>query len=146
VHATVAGVLLALTIPARCRIESVEFSSFARKALTEFERYGSDENDVMTNPRRHAVIHGLEEACEQVHTPLLRMEHGLHPWVSYLIMPVFALANAGVPLGQGAVTALTSSVGLGVLFGLVLGKQVGVTLATWAAVKGGVGRLPAETT
>ena len=146
VHATLAGVLLALTVPARCRIESVEFSSFTRQALTEFERYGSDENDVMTNPRRQAVIHGLEAACEQVHTPLLRMEHHLHPWVSYLIMPLFALANAGVSLGQGAVAALTSSVGLGVLFGLVIGKQVGVMLATWGAVKAGVGRLPAETT
>ncbi|UCG31633.1 MAG: Na+/H+ antiporter NhaA [Phycisphaerales bacterium] len=146
VHATVAGVVLALTIPARCRIRGVQFATFAKRALTDFENAGADENDIMTNPRRQAVIHGLEEACEQVHTPLLRMEHGLHPWVSYLIMPVFALANAGVSLGQGAAAAVTSSVGLGVLFGLLIGKQIGVTLATWAAVKGGVGQLPAETT
>jgi len=146
VHATVAGVVLAFTIPSRCRIQGAAFVSRARSALEVFERSGGNETEVSTEPARQSAVHALERACEQVETPLGRMEHALHPWVTYLIMPVFALANAGVTLGQGAAGALTSSVGLGVMFGLIIGKQVGVTTVTWLAVTGRVGPLPAETT
>ena len=146
VHATVAGVILAFTIPSRCRIKGGTFVAFARTALDEFERGGGNEDDIITDPARQSAVHALEQACEHVETPLRRMEHALHPWVSYFIMPIFALANAGVSLGQGVGAALTSSVGLGVMFGLVIGKQVGVMALTWAAVKGRIGQLPAMTT
>jgi NhaA family Na+:H+ antiporter len=146
VHATIAGVVVAFTIPSRCRIKGARFVSFARTALDEFERGSGNEDDIMTNPTRQSAVHALEAACKHVETPLTRMEHALHPWVSFLIVPLFALANAGVSLTEGIGTALSSSVGLGVLFGLFVGKQVGVTALTWAAVRGRVGQLPAETT
>ena len=75
-------------------------------------------------------------------TPLQRLEHKLHPFVAYFVMPVFALANAGVELGEGLLAALLSPVALGIMFGLFLGKQIGVGLAAWIAVRIGIGTLP----
>ncbi|MHC5109134.1 MAG: Na+/H+ antiporter NhaA [Planctomycetota bacterium] len=146
IHATVAGVLLAFTIPSRCSIDGAQFISFARGALDTYEREGGNQDDIMTNPTRQSAVQALEQACEYAETPLHRLEHELHPWVAYLIMPVFALANAGVPLTAGAMEQLTNSIGLGVMLGLVIGKQVGVTLFTWATVKSGLGVLPGGAT
>jgi NhaA family Na+:H+ antiporter len=74
--------------------------------------------------------------------PLHELEHNLHPWVVFAIMPLFALANAGVPLGGGVVEALTSPVALGIVAGLVVGKQLGITLFAWLAVRSGLSELP----
>jgi len=145
VHATVAGVLLAFTIPSRFRIKGAAFVSFARRALDEFERRGGNVDDIATNPKRQSAVRALEEACEHVETPLLRLEHRLHPWVSYVVMPVFALANAGVALTDGLTAAITGPIGLGVLLGLVIGKQVGVTALVWVVVQSRIGELPAGT-
>ncbi|MHC5006660.1 MAG: Na+/H+ antiporter NhaA [Planctomycetota bacterium] len=142
VHATLAGVLLAFTIPARFRIRGADFIAFARRALDEFEQAGGNENDVMTNQARQKWLHGLEMASERVDTPLLRLEHALVPWVAFAIMPIFALANAGVEISGGFVPALGSRISLGIILGLVLGKQVGIMLCTWLAVRLGLGTLP----
>jgi NhaA family Na+:H+ antiporter len=145
VHATIAGVLLAFTIPSRFRIRGAEFIAFGRRMLDEFEQRGGNEDDIMSNPDRQARVLAMEIACEHVQTPLQRLEHKLHPLVSFFIMPVFALANAGVPLGEGIGVALRSPVSWGIVLGLVVGKQVGVFACTWIAVRSGLGRLPAQT-
>jgi NhaA family Na+:H+ antiporter len=142
VHATIAGVLLAFTVPARFRIRGADFIAFGRRALEEFERAGGNVNDLMTNQARQQWVHGLEMACEHVDTPLLRLEHALVRWVAFAIMPIFALANAGVEIGGGFIPALGSRVSLGIILGLVLGKQIGITLCTWLAVRLGLGALP----
>ncbi len=141
VHATIAGVVLAFTIPARFRIQGREFLTFSRKALDEFEAAGGNENDCMTNAERQRWVDGLEQACEQVQTPLLRMEHFLHPISSFFIVPVFAMANAGVTFGSGFGDALMTRVSLGIIVGLVLGKQIGIMGFTWLAVKLNLGSL-----
>ena len=141
IHATIAGVLLAFTIPASFRIQGAEFVAFARRAVDEFENAGGNKNDSMTNPERQRWVHGLETACEHVQTPLLRLEHSLHPVTSFVIVPVFALANAGVTLGAGLGEALTTRLSLGIILGLVLGKQIGIMLCTWLAVKLNLGSL-----
>ena len=146
IHATVAGVLLALTVPARTRIQAAEFLAKSRAILEAFARAGGPEETPLTNETRQAAVQTLERVCEQVQTPLQRLEHGLHPWVVFGIMPLFALANAGVALGSGAVAALTQPVTLGILAGLVLGKPLGISLATWVAVRLGLTHLPAGTT
>jgi NhaA family Na+:H+ antiporter len=77
-------------------------------------------------------------------SPLARLESLLHPWTSFVVVPLFALANAGIPLSGAALRdAATSPIALGVLLGLVLGKAVGITGATWLATRAGIGRLPA---
>ena len=146
VHATVAGVLMAMTIPSRSRIEAVEFVEYGRGALDDFERAAESNPDLLTNQDQQAAIHLLENACELAATPLQRMEHALHPWVSFFIMPVFALANAGVALDGRLASALVAPVSLGVIAGLVLGKQIGITLFSWLAVRTGFAALPEQVT
>jgi NhaA family Na+:H+ antiporter len=138
VHATIAGVLLAMTIPSRTRIDEDEFLEGGRSLLDEFESAG-DAGDI---EGRHTAVHSLEETCERVQTPLHRLEYGLHPWVAFAIMPIFALANAGVALDAGVGEALASPVFLGIVLGLVLGKQIGVMLFSWIVVRAGIAGLP----
>jgi NhaA family Na+:H+ antiporter len=83
-----------------------------------------------------------EEACEKVQPPLHRMEHALHGWVAFFIMPVFALANAGVALGGDVARLFAQPITLGVAVGLLIGKPLGITLASWVAVRTGLASLP----
>ena len=142
VHATIAGVLLAFTIPARRLIDAPAFLDRAKKYLQEFE---DDVQPGRTEPTpdQSDALHSLEHAAEQLETPLTRLEHGLHPLVAFFIMPVFALANAGVALGGGLGEAITSPVALGIVLGLFLGKQVGIFAFAWLAVKTGMAAMPA---
>jgi Na+:H+ antiporter, NhaA family len=145
IHATIAGVLLAFTVPARSRLAGHHFVVFGRKAIDRYADAGGDRDDIMADPYRQKLVHGMEVAAESVQPPLLRLEHLLHPWSAFLIMPIFALANAGVAIGDLSVI-FTSTVSLGILLGLVVGKQIGISLFTWLAVKLGLGDLPAGTT
>jgi NhaA family Na+:H+ antiporter len=142
VHATVAGVLLAMTIPSKAPINTDEFLSRSRAMLDDFERTGESGDSVMTNAARQAALHTLERTCEQVATPMQRLEHALHSWVSFAIMPVFALANAGVSISGEFLATLTSRVSLGVALGLIIGKQVGILLFSWLAVRSRLAVLP----
>lgn len=146
VHATVAGVLLAMTIPLRARINTDEFLAQSRAVLDEFERAGESGESVLTNADRQDALHTLETTCERVAAPMQRLEHALHPWVTFAIMPVFALANAGVALSGDLPAALTNSISLGIIVGLVVGKQVGISLFFWLAVKSQLATLPDEVT
>jgi NhaA family Na+:H+ antiporter len=144
VHATMAGVLLAMSIPARTRVDTGEFYKRARTLLDDFDRAGDEEPNIRLNGGQQAAIGELEAACEQVQTPMQRFEHMLHPWVAFGIVPLFALANAGVTLPSDLGEALTEPVTLGVILGLVLGKQLGITLFAWLAVRGGWADLPGD--
>jgi NhaA family Na+:H+ antiporter len=141
VHATIAGVLLALTVPAISFINPGAFLERSRYVLDRFEKAG-EKGNVLSNEERQAALHALNHAAYKLEPPLHELEHTLHPWVVFAIMPLFALANAGVPLGGGIVEALTNPVALGIAVGLVVGKQLGVTLFAWLAVKSGLSELP----
>jgi Na+:H+ antiporter, NhaA family len=148
VHATVAGVLLAMTIPVRTRINEAAFLLHGRRALEEFDAAAvvtaRDPNvTVLSNVHHHAAVEELETLAEQAQPPLIRIEHALHGPVAYGIMPLFALANAGVSLGGAEVVgAVASPVTLGVLLGLLIGKPLGITGFSWLAVRFGVAALP----
>ena len=146
IHATIAGVLLAMTIPSRTRIDEDEFLARARHILDDFESACSPESSVLTNATQQHAIHELESACEQAQTPLLRLEHGLHGIVAFGIMPLFALANAGVHFGGGLLAGLSWSISGGIALGLVLGKPIGITLFAWLATRLGVASLPDSAT
>ncbi len=139
VHATIAGVLLAMTIPSRRLLNAESFLDKARGLLDVFSRDAKPGNEHPSADQVDA-LHALEDAAEKLDTPLHRMEHALHGWVAFGIMPVFALANAGVSLGGGI--ELGSPVTLGVILGLFVGKQVGVTGFSWLAVRLGWAELP----
>lgn len=146
VHPTISGILAALTIPATTRINTRSFLRSAQVFIAEFEKDGDDGESVLTSGRQRAALDALESAAQYAQTPLQRLEDNLHPWVSFFIMPVFALANTGVSLVGGVGEALLSSVSVGVMLGLVLGKQIGVTLFAWLAVKLGLAEKSAELT
>jgi NhaA family Na+:H+ antiporter len=142
VHATIAGVLLALTIPAISFINPGAFLERSRYVLDRFEQAGEKGENVLANEERQAALHALNHAAYKLEPPLHELEHALHPWVVFAIMPIFALANAGVPLGGGIGEALTSPVAIGIVAGLLIGKQLGITLFAWLAVKSGLSVLP----
>ena len=144
VHATVAGVLLAFTIPARTRIDANEFLVRSRRALSRFAAAGVAGANVLTSKTHQEALLALEGAAEAAQAPLQKLEDKLHGSVAFGIMPLFALANAGVPLSGGA-QALGNPVGLGIILGLVLGKPLGITLFAWLATKVGVAERPSDT-
>jgi NhaA family Na+:H+ antiporter len=145
VHATVAGVLLAMTIPARTRIDTAEFLSRGRRILDAFDAAGEEGESVLTNRGQQGAIHEMERSCEAAQSPLQRIEHALHRWVAFVIIPLFALANAGVHLGGNLGAAFGDRVTLGIILGLVVGKPVGITLFAWLSVRTGLAALPAGT-
>src|SRR5918993_1036324 len=142
VHATIAGVLLALTVPAVSFINPGAFLERGRYVLDRFEQAGEKGENVLSNEERQAALHALNHAAYKLEPPLHELEHALNPWVVFAIMPLFALANAGVPLGGGVVEALTSPVALGIVAGVLVGKQLGITLFAWLAVRSGISELP----
>lgn len=142
VHATVAGVLLAMTIPARTRIDTTEFLDRGRRLLDHFDVAGEEGPDVLTNKGQQAAIQEMENLCEAAQAPLQRIEHELHYWVAFGIIPLFALSNAGVHLGGNLAAAFAHPVTLGVTLGLVIGKPIGISLFAWLAVKARMAVLP----
>ncbi len=148
IHSTVAGVLLALTIPARSRIEPAVFEDEARARLRDFEiATGVDDRPVLSNGGQQAALAGIEAAVEDAQPPLARLRHALRVPVSFWIMPLFALANAGVSVGGGDAidTTVIGPVSIGVVLGLIFGKPIGILLFTWLATCLGAS-LPTGTT
>ncbi len=143
VHATLAGVALGLLTPARPMYPSHEFDRRARAILDSFP----DEPDT-PEAREHADHEALllSEISSEAVAPLSRLEYRLQIWSSFLVVPLFALANAGVDFrGIDIGDALTSTVAMGVTAGLVLGKTIGISLLSFVTVKTGLGRLPEGT-
>jgi len=131
VHATIAGILLAFTIPARTFLKKSEFLEQSRWLLGRLEAAPHHSFE------EHSILHTLEQKAEQADSPLHRIEHGLQPWISFLVMPLFALANAGVDVTQNLTGALKHPVSFGILFGLVAGKPLGIWLSCFLAAKTG---------
>jgi NhaA family Na+:H+ antiporter len=144
VHATVAGVLLALTIPARTRLDASSFADHAHRLVDHTVR--GDDQEPVSIEEHHDALWELETITERAQAPMLRFEHALQPWVAFVIVPLFALANAGVVLGGDLAAVVTDPVVIGVALGLVLGKQLGITAASWLIVRSGFASLPAGVT
>jgi Na+:H+ antiporter, NhaA family len=139
IHATIAGVLLALVIPARTRIDAREFSTRARELVDEFDRTETGDFAVLTSKGQQDAIFSLQHESDRATAPLLRLERGLHGLSAFVIMPLFAFSNAGVSLHGVSVDRVTLAVALG----LAIGKPVGITGAALLAVRSGLARLPA---
>jgi len=142
VHATIAGVLAAMTIPARTILDEDKFLFRTRFLIDEVKKPDDPAELGGHREKVRTLAQNLETASELVQPPLHRLEHALHPWQAFVIMPVFALANAGITIGAGFGDLLLESATLGVIVGLIVGKQIGVTLFSWIAVKAGWASLP----
>jgi NhaA family Na+:H+ antiporter len=146
IHGTVAGILLALTIPARPTYTPALFERRIDELRSAFRADRLDlttPDDPLRNDRMASIAEAMERSAAAVQSPLQRIEHALMPWVTFVIIPIFALANAGIDL-RGVVwsQALSNNVTIGVLAGLVVGKFVGISLFSWLAVLLGLARLP----
>jgi len=142
IHPTIAGVLLALTIPTRSAPDTKALLAQCVSVLDEVGKTGTV--GARYEERMQVAAQTLETVSERMQSPAQRLEHALHPWTTYLILPIFALANAGVTITFDS--SLLGPVSLGILLGLVFGKPVGVTLFTWLAVKLNLAELPANIT
>ena len=131
VHATIAGVALGLLTPARPLMPQIQADAIASRLMADEMVTAEDVHDIEFDLRASVPV-------------AERLEDSLLPWTSYVVIPIFALANAGIPLSAEAIgDAATSRVTLGVVLGLVVGKLVGISGITWLAVRLGLGRLPA---
>jgi NhaA family Na+:H+ antiporter len=145
IHSTVAGVLIAMTIPARSKYDTDDFLRRASGVIEQFECAGSCGYSVYTNSEHQSAVRSLATLCRKVEPPLIRLEFHLHPWVVFLIVPLFALANAGVSLQLNTLLpALHDRVVLGTIAGLVLGKTLGISVASWLAIRTGIAELPEQ--
>jgi NhaA family Na+:H+ antiporter len=142
VHATLAGVTLGLLTPSWAFYSRETFLESAETITQRFRRAMQADNE----DEQNGLLAQMEELSRETEAPLERLERYLHPWISYGIVPLFALANAGVVLSSDAVEgALSHPVTLGVALGLVVGKPVGIFLATFVAVKLRICDLPTGT-
>jgi Na+:H+ antiporter, NhaA family len=139
IHATIAGVILGFMVSSKPVYTRDNFQREAARLLKEFipavARHDGDQAD--------AILGELEMLTINTESPLERLIRQLHPWVSFLVIPIFALANAGVQLSNESVrTAVTNPIGWGIFCGLVFGKPVGVLLFSWLGIRFKVGQLP----
>ncbi len=146
VHATVAGILVALTIPVRARIEPAQFLDAVGEGLSRLQRGELTRDSMVRDREQMAAIEDLGTATLDFLPAGFALERYLHPVTAFVILPVFALFNAGVRLDGRTQEALLQPVSLGIVLGLFFGKQVGITLTSFVAVKTGQAELPAGVT
>ena len=130
VHATIAAVLAAFTIPANPKITERGFYIKLNYLLDEFKLSKPNEHTTVTNEQMH-ILEEIRDYSKKALTPLQRLEHMMHPIVAFLIMPIFALCNAGVTIDSSVLNNKISMVTLGVFFGLIAGKIIGVVGLTY---------------
>ena len=146
VHATLAGVLGAFTVPARSKYDPSLFIERIKKQIALFMKSDRRNDTIMTNESLYSIVENLEEGVMGVQTPLQRLEQIWHLPVAFIVIPIFALFNAGIPMQFSSPVELFSHpVMLGVMLGLFVGKFIGITGACWLALKLGVGQLPTGT-
>jgi len=142
VHATVAGVLVAVMVPVTARRDPRDFLRKLEQRLEELRNRPLTRESMLAERSQLDAIEDLHAASGDIRPPGLTIEKALHPFVAFGILPLFALFNAGVALEGGALSTLRNPVSLGIVLGLVLGKQIGITLFSWLAVRSGRAALP----
>ena len=146
IHATLAGVIGAFAVPARPRYDPAAFSRHVRALMAKFDQSYRPGASILTNDDLRAVAQTLGNGAVQVQAPLQRLEHLWHLPVAFLVVPVFALFNAGIPLQSADWSeVLRHPVTLGAGLGLLVGKLVGITGSVWLALRCGIGELPTGT-
>ncbi|UII25026.1 Na+/H+ antiporter NhaA [Fulvivirga maritima] len=142
VHATIAGVLLALAIPVKVKMGTKTFKKKTEEKLDELTNTDLDHKSALKDKKQLDIVHEIRDYTIATRSPLLRLENSLSGFNAFFIIPLFALSNAGVAFEPGWTDVFTSDTGHGIMIGLVLGKLVGVFFFSWLAIKLGLGQLP----
>ena len=146
VHATIAGVIAALAIPSKPKRAPGSFRADARVLLDEYDSYPVDEKDGM-NERQKAILLKLQDNIDDIGTPAARLENDLHLPVALIVIPLFALANAGIAIDFNSIgSTITTPVSMGIIAGLILGKVVGIFGVAWLAIKLKIATIPKGST
>jgi len=141
IHATIAGVLMAMTIPLRSKTDNHSFYEKGKKLLDNFRsEYETNGEETMLTKKQMHTIDDLQVLTERTISPLQHLEHALHGWVSYLIMPIFALANAGVAFSLSGDT--NTSLSLNIAISMVIGNVIGIFSFSWLSIKLNIAELP----
>ena len=136
IHATIAGVLLAMVIPSKGSINEIRFQSRISLLLEKFKITSNRKTNVLTSPEQQHIIHSMSTELKSVDPLLHRFESKLHPIVTFIIMPLFALANAGVALDFSSISSGgLSPVTLGIVLGLLIGKPAGIFIFSFISIK-----------
>ena len=142
VHATVAGVLVAMLVPVRAQRDPEEFLAVSGERLAELRAASLTHDSMIADRSQLDAISDIRQAASDMRPPGLALEETLHPFVAFAILPLFAFFNAGVAINGVFLDSLAHPISLGVLVGLVLGKQIGILLFSWIAVMSGRAELP----
>lgn len=142
IHATIAGVLLAITIPSFTRMNEIRFYVRGKFLINKFKESYAIQPNFAANKEAQEIVESISRGIEYFRPMSITLEKGLHPLVMFVVMPLFALANAGVTFQAGLLTEITSTVSLGILFGLLIGKPLGIMTLSFIAVKLKIARLP----
>jgi len=146
VHATIAGVLAALTIPSKPKRAPASFSEDTINLVKEYESYPAQDNYMM-HEKQKALLLNIKDKIDAVGTPAARLEHSLHLPVALIIIPLFALANAGIAIDFSSIgNTILEPVSLGIITGLVFGKVIGIFGLSWLAIKLKIAQLPKGST
>lgn len=146
VHATIAGVLAALTIPSTPKRAPVTFVEETEHLIKEYKQYPVTTDHVM-HERQKAILTNIKDKIDSVGTPASRLEHDLHLPVALIVIPLFALANAGISIDFNSITStVLEPVSLGIIAGLIFGKIIGIFGVSWLAIKMKIAKLPENST
>lgn len=145
IHATIAGVILAIAIPAKSTLNEIQFLNKIGRLTTRLKATTNSETSVLTNPEEQSIIHGISVMANKVNPSLNQFLHTLHPWSNWFIMPFFAFANAGVVFDASLFNLPLEPIVPGIFLGLILGKPIGIFLSSWIAVRIGIAVLPKNT-
>ena len=145
VHATLAGILLAFTIPMRPKYDAARFLTHINEMVEQIKNAYQSEENIIKNDELRSRVHALEEGVHLVQAPAQVMERTMHLPSAYIIIPIFSLANAGIPIEWSSLSSIvTHPVSMGIAAGLVLGKLFGIAGFAWLAIKLGLTTLPSE--
>lgn len=146
IHATIAGVLIAMTMPSTAKFSKQFLVDHSRLLIDKFRSVDRGDVDVINNETQHHILQDIRVLARNAISPVQRLEHALHSAVSFFIMPIFALANAGIAISMSDLPHLMDQQGLGIILGLVLGKPVGILLFSYLAIKIGWSTMPSGAT
>lgn len=146
VHATIAGVIAAMAIPAKPKYEPTSLSQHTKNLLEEYDAYPIGENYTL-HENQKAILQNIKDRIDEVSTPSARLEHSLHLPVSLIVIPLFALANAGIAIDFSSINeAIFEKISLGVIFGLIFGKVIGIAGVSYLAIKLKIASMPQNST
>ena len=144
VHATIAGVIAAFTIPSKPKIPPIDFTQQTKNLLDEYDNYPVATDHTM-HEQQKAILQNVKDRIDAVGSPSTRLEQSLHLPVSLIVIPLFALANAGIHINFSSISdVILEPVSLGIIFGLIGGKIIGIAGVAFLAIKAGLAKQPQD--